>query len=567
MHQGLPHPQWPYHITINALISVFTAIFKMALMTPIAEGISQFKWLWYNRPRELADIERLDQASRGAWGSFLLLFSRVPRLNAIWLANLGAIITIAALAVDPFSQQIIQSEPCLWNLTGTTAEIPIVQGFEAGFGTSAAKPRITASMQVAIYMGLLSPPPNSSAAVTASCRSGNCTFPHDNGATFSTLAMCHSCVNISDTITSNHSGHYDQIPATLPSGVSIDGYDTLLASLAGSKWLPDSMFSFEALMSPDIANDTIDFAVACGIRPCLKTFGANVTEAIYHETELSSYDLVPSLRAGYTLATNTTLRNGTWQSCMPTPHNTSTNTLRINTTTMGLISQIINTGKEYAILHGIDLQNVSAAETLWYPDDCVWWFGAKTADAIRAFMWDFFQNRTLEPPYWSRGPSSALGDLWLVNLYRNGTANMDTVNAYMDGLDWSITGHMRQNIAAVGSGEYTPEVVLGQVQTLQSCLRVRWVWLSLPAALLCLEFAFLAAIILCSRSADHWRGDWKDSSLALLYHGLEDHASEYKEKAVAGDLLRDKDSMFQAAQETMVQLRKGEGNWRFYPMA
>lgn len=37
-HQGLPLPQWPLNITINALISVFTAIFKMALMVPIAEG-------------------------------------------------------------------------------------------------------------------------------------------------------------------------------------------------------------------------------------------------------------------------------------------------------------------------------------------------------------------------------------------------------------------------------------------------------------------------------------------------------------------------------------------------
>lgn len=37
-HQGLPLPQWPLNITINALIAVFTAIFKMALMVPVAEG-------------------------------------------------------------------------------------------------------------------------------------------------------------------------------------------------------------------------------------------------------------------------------------------------------------------------------------------------------------------------------------------------------------------------------------------------------------------------------------------------------------------------------------------------
>lgn len=37
-HQGLPLPQWPLHITINALIAVFTAIFKMALIVPVADG-------------------------------------------------------------------------------------------------------------------------------------------------------------------------------------------------------------------------------------------------------------------------------------------------------------------------------------------------------------------------------------------------------------------------------------------------------------------------------------------------------------------------------------------------
>lgn len=38
-YQGHPLPQWPLHITINALIAVFTAIFKTALMVPIAEGM------------------------------------------------------------------------------------------------------------------------------------------------------------------------------------------------------------------------------------------------------------------------------------------------------------------------------------------------------------------------------------------------------------------------------------------------------------------------------------------------------------------------------------------------
>lgn len=37
-HQGLPLPEWPLNITINALVAVFTAIFKMALLVPVADG-------------------------------------------------------------------------------------------------------------------------------------------------------------------------------------------------------------------------------------------------------------------------------------------------------------------------------------------------------------------------------------------------------------------------------------------------------------------------------------------------------------------------------------------------
>lgn len=37
-HQGLPLPRWPLDITINALAAVFTAIFKIAMMTPVANG-------------------------------------------------------------------------------------------------------------------------------------------------------------------------------------------------------------------------------------------------------------------------------------------------------------------------------------------------------------------------------------------------------------------------------------------------------------------------------------------------------------------------------------------------
>ncbi len=39
VHQGKPLPQWPHSISINALIAVFTVIFKASLLMPVAEGI------------------------------------------------------------------------------------------------------------------------------------------------------------------------------------------------------------------------------------------------------------------------------------------------------------------------------------------------------------------------------------------------------------------------------------------------------------------------------------------------------------------------------------------------
>lgn len=65
LHKDRPLPKWPSAITINALVAVFTAVFKACLMMPIAEGIGQLKWLWYQKSRPLRHIEQWDLASRG----------------------------------------------------------------------------------------------------------------------------------------------------------------------------------------------------------------------------------------------------------------------------------------------------------------------------------------------------------------------------------------------------------------------------------------------------------------------------------------------------------------------
>ncbi|KAK7696726.1 hypothetical protein SLS64_014274 [Diaporthe eres] len=255
-----------------------------------------------------------------------------------------------------------------------------------------------------------------------------------------------------------------------------------------------------------------------------------------------------------------TLRNGSWQSCMPTTQNTTATTLRVNTMSMTLIMSQIVDNDEQPSLSSTYLENINPVASLWYPDDCVWWFGRHAAEKMEEFLRDFFKDQILWLPAASKNRSCVYGDLWVLNLFRNGTASMDTVGAFLDGLAWSMTAAMRQTST---SDDSLRRSVSGQTQVVQSCLAVRWVWLSLPASLLGLQLAFLVAIVVISGSAEHWRGDWKDSSLALLYHGLKVSAPLSDEK-VESEELRDKDGMFKVARATKVQLRQDKDDWRFH---
>lgn len=88
IHQDRPLPQWPHLITINTLIALFTSILKASMIMPVAEGISELKWIWFHKPRTLADMDKLDFASRGPWGSLCLLLS-MNRKYAFFQKYLG----------------------------------------------------------------------------------------------------------------------------------------------------------------------------------------------------------------------------------------------------------------------------------------------------------------------------------------------------------------------------------------------------------------------------------------------------------------------------------------------
>lgn len=105
-----PLRKWPHGLTIVAILS---KVASAALILPISEAIGQLKWSWFNgkRSKDAFDFEIFDKASRGAWGSVLLLL----RTRGKSLAALGALLTVFLLAIDTFFQQVTDL-PERWTL-------------------------------------------------------------------------------------------------------------------------------------------------------------------------------------------------------------------------------------------------------------------------------------------------------------------------------------------------------------------------------------------------------------------------------------------------------------------
>jgi len=77
VYRNSPLPSWPWGITLNTLLSVLSQVSNLGLMTALIGAFGQQKWLWFRKSRKsLNDFNAFDKASRGPWGSLLLLCSK-----------------------------------------------------------------------------------------------------------------------------------------------------------------------------------------------------------------------------------------------------------------------------------------------------------------------------------------------------------------------------------------------------------------------------------------------------------------------------------------------------------
>lgn len=390
-------------------------------------------------------------------------------------------------------------------------------------------------MQSAVYAGLLDPPANVSAVLNFECRTGNCTFPStDDGAAFLSLALQSRCADIRSDISFTESVwsvtytdfQNSTYTYTTPNA-SLSDYGISLAEFGPTQdnvmqsgnqgpqgWPSHFLNKVSFLMSSrdGTAWTQSISAFECEFYPSVDTYSANITNGVLLEQVLDSQrmEVWPvALGTHSLLLINRTIRGGEWHECTSGSEPSDEHNFPI----IGWPSyKGLNIGTSFPLDQLINRSGDAWNQTEWWPQDCVYWIPYAPTVGLSGSIHSLVGNESL---YFDRVIERAKGTPWSVNLWNEGNATLETVQAAMDGLARSITARWRQGDGI--SDNVGP--VTGMVWENQTCVLVNWAWISLPAALLLLTIVFLILTVL--RTNSKGARVWKSSMLAVLFNGLD----------------------------------------------
>jgi hypothetical protein len=261
------------------------------------------------------------------------------------IAALGAFVTIMASLTGFALQQLIQFTECLQPYETPTASIRKANSFNAhGLRMGVNEYQQFLPMDVAIVSGILSPQKQYTDVYSSGCPTGNCTFASSLEGTFSTLAMVHSCTDVTSEVaviydnatrtnTNVRSSGNDPIRKhnlTLPLGGAdymavqvrpgVNQYSLVTRAADDGK----SLFTIKMMIRLDPQKFPDKYqAISCSLHPHVNTYTAEI------EANTLNENLVKSIPLGYkkqhgsamhdpahlTLATSHALRNGVQEAC------------------------------------------------------------------------------------------------------------------------------------------------------------------------------------------------------------------------------------------------------------
>ncbi|KAG5747852.1 hypothetical protein H9Q70_009466 [Fusarium xylarioides] len=197
-------------ITLNALVAVIATIFRATIAFVALEVLAQLKWDWITKTfRPVGDMQRYDDASRGAWGSFMLLpvvFKHQPQ------AIVAVIVVVTSLAIGPVTQQAIQPYYCAQIAPGRLATITVATELDDNRLYYQERPsmwKLHVGLEAAIQDAVVNPSQSANIDDLFNCPSGNCTFhpypdhpeqPDQDRVSYASLGMCSRCEDISKLV-------------------------------------------------------------------------------------------------------------------------------------------------------------------------------------------------------------------------------------------------------------------------------------------------------------------------------------------------------------------------------
>lgn len=511
---GKGQPDWPYGITLNTAASFFSGIMKGMMLTTAAACISQSLWVHYTkRAGRLELLATFDSASRGPWGSLLLLWA----LKVKQLACVGALLTILSIAIDPTVQQSIVIRTRMIE-SPQSATIPRALYYVAHSHQQLGdfpQPGFAGAVFGGLYQSAVNVSAKSS-DVTPSCPTGNCEYP-----AFQSLAMCSKCRDLGDVVNKtcapivadNYNRTYTHCHFSTHVGLSIN--QTLMTEL------PDGLVEQRTVSSNTRLVNHADFGV----------------ESLFNATLLHGYT-----REDGSIPTNLTHCALYW--CI----NTYSSAVRNGTFTetfsnsIPIDSRIPVQSVDSNMLTYVNatIANSSAPTTFILGHHAIrpiWgWIGSKFTFSNTKQFEDspvYGLNPTLDSSVTITEDGNPLNYDFLL-----GFQHAESPQVVFRNLAKSITTYLRsQTDLGVNSQKQrliediksTPgfpaeTFIKGTAYQLDVYVEIQWVWLAFSAALLGLTMFFFILVVI--QSATGGVAIWKSSPLALLAHGLAPHSQE-----------------------------------------
>jgi hypothetical protein len=553
-YQGLPLPQWPYSISINTLIAFIVVVMKGSILVMTSQGLSQLKWTWFNRKRPLQDLTRYDMASRGPWGSVRLLVSLRGRH---FVASMGAVITVCALILDPFAQQLVKYHDCRIAVPAASASIPRTN-YYAGDPYFADMSTSMNTFIRAINAGVFIP---GAFTIPFTCSTGNCSF----NQLYHSVGHCSSCVDITKDLKiyenntgisvtdyvndANYGPNYRPVTwinTTLPSGLNATFVETGDPVGSTSFVMGNGEPGVQAILgvNPYAYNIALDYcpnwgcggagAAQCSIFPCVRTYNATVENGKLMENLVgtsSNFGLSSDISNFATVSVD----------CLSPQESQA----------LKQAGYSVDDGTGWIAYNGSTAPRTSTLATQSFPNaNCTYIVNYDTNSNIQNFFGIYFT-----------GSISIYRELYPASkfdvIYNSGNVSLESLNSTFQNISDSLTTYIRQ----IGAVNWSAPA-MGQILREETCVHVRWAWLIYPASLVLLSLTFFVFMLIETTAEQHYAHDWKSSPLPLMFHGLDEDTLDNHDTS---NLIQVHE-MEKTAGSVLVRLSPTEKGWKFTKM-